>query len=62
MYCNTREHKKQYRGVEFFMHITKQVNGLYKVEYKGLAFPLYVESYDQAIEIVWKLAGVNNGK
>ena len=46
----------------FFMHITKQVNGLYKVEYKGLAFPLYVESYDQAIEIVWKLAGVNNGK
>lgn len=44
------------------MHITRQENGLYKIEYKGLTFPLYVESYNQAIEIVWKLVGVNNGR
>lgn len=44
------------------MHITRQENGLYKVEFKSLSFPIYVEDYNQALEIAFKMAGVKNGK
>ena len=44
------------------MHITRQENGLYKVEFKGLDFPLYVEDYNQALELIFKLVGVSNAK
>lgn len=44
------------------MHITRQENGLYKVEFKGLTFPIYVEDYNQALEIAFKMAGVKSGK
>jgi hypothetical protein len=44
------------------MHIIKCNNGLYKVEFKGLDFPLYVEDYNQALELAFKMAGVKSGK
>lgn len=44
------------------MHVTKCNNGLYKVEFKGLDFPLYVEDYNQALELIFKLVGVSNAK
>lgn len=42
------------------MHIVKQDNGLYKVELKGLAYAFYVEEYNQALEIVFKMRGLKN--
>lgn len=58
---------KAFRKEIFFiggkkMHITKCNNGLYKVEFKGLDFPLYVEDYNQALELIFKLVGVSNAK
>lgn len=44
------------------MHITRQENGLYKVEFKGLDFPLYVEDYNQALELIFKLVGAKDAK
>ena len=44
------------------MHITKCNNGLYKIESKLFNFPLYVENYSQALEIVFKLVGVKNAE
>lgn len=58
---------KAFRKEIFFiggkkMHITKCNNGLYKVESKLFKFPLYVEDYNQALELIFKLAGVSNAK
>ena len=44
------------------MHITRQENGLYKVEFKGLDFSLYVEDYNQALELIFKLVGAKDAK
>lgn len=40
------------------MHVIKCDNGLYKIETKFFNFPLYVEDYSQAIEIVLKMVGI----
>ena len=44
------------------MHIIKCSNGLYKIESKLFNFPLYVENYNQALEIVFKLVGVKDAE
>lgn len=44
------------------MHIIKYSNGLYKIESKLFNFPLYVENYNQALEIVFKLVGVKDAE
>lgn len=44
------------------MHIIKCNNGLYKIESKLFNFPLYVENYNQVLEIVFKLVGVKDAE
>ena len=39
------------------MEIIKCDNGLFKVILKSISQPFYVESYNLAIEIAWKLGG-----
>lgn len=44
------------------MHIVKQENGLYKVTLKGVECPFYVENYNDALQIIFKLGGMANGR
>lgn len=44
------------------MHITRCNNGLYKIESKLFNFPLYVEDYNQALELIFKLVGAKDAK
>jgi hypothetical protein len=40
------------------MHITRQENGMFKVELKGFDFPFFVEEYSQALTLVLSLKGI----
>lgn len=44
------------------MHVTRCNNGLYKIESKLFEFPIYVEDYNQALELISKLVGVKDAK
>ena len=41
------------------MHIVKQENGMYKVVIKKIGCQFYVDNYNEALKIAFKIAGIN---
>lgn len=42
------------------MHITKENNGLYKVIIKKIGCQFYVDNYNEALKIAFKITGAND--